>query len=82
MSPIHGINEQANAIICDQEEAIAALKNKLWDMENARDEAIGKSLELVQAMKRIECSNGPDSKKSMEAIICIARHAIDDFQGK
>ena len=78
MSPIHGINEQANTIICDQEEAIAALKNKLWDMENARDEAIGKSLELVQALKRIECSEGMDDTDSKE----IARKAIDDFQGK
>ncbi len=80
MSPIHGINEQANAIICDQEEAIAALKNKLWDMENARDEAVGKSLELIQALKRIECSI--KCSDDIHTIMGICQRAIDDFQGK
>ncbi len=71
--------DQVNHIINDQEEVIADLQNKLLEMTDSRDLALGKSLELVAAMKRIECisdwSHGGDCKT-------IARRAIDAFQGK
>jgi len=69
--------DTANRIINEQEEAISTLKHKLLEMENARDLALGQSLELVAAMRRIECVEVwlEDAQK-------IARKAIDDFQGK
>jgi hypothetical protein len=68
-------DDQVNHIINDQEETIASLKDKLLAMEDERDLAVGKGLELVQSMRRIECVATAEQAKE------IARKAIDAFQG-
>ena len=68
--------DTANRIINEQEDAIAELKHNLLSMEDSRDLAVGRSLEMVQALKRIECS------EDLEACRTIAMQAISDFQGK
>ena len=71
--------EQVNEIINGQEECIADLRQKLLEMEDLRDLAVGKGLELVKAMRRIECSEYPTTDNDMRE---IARTAIDSYQAK
>ena len=68
--------DTANNIINEQEEELANMHHKLLDMTDSRDLAVGRSLEMVQALRRIECS------EDLEACRSIARQAINDFQGK
>jgi len=72
--------DTAQNVINDQEDAIAELKSKLLAMEDARDIALHQALELVQALKRIQCAN--DCTDSWERVKGICQKAIDDFQGK
>ncbi len=54
---IHNISDQANAIICDQEEAIQALRDKVMEVEDQRDGFKDQVLELKKAIRRIECAD-------------------------
>ncbi len=68
--------DTANNIINEQEEELANMHHKLLDMTDSRDLAVGRSLEMVAALRRIECS------EDLETCRTIARQAINDFQGK
>ena len=73
--------DTANQIINEQEESIKELENKLLEMTDARDLALGKAIELLDSMRRIECCvehGGGD----LDVISQIARKAIDDYSGK
>ena len=52
--------DTANNIINEQEDAIAELKHKVLDMEDQRDLAQDKLIQLQKAMRRIECADHID----------------------
>ncbi len=61
--------DQANQVINDQEEAIKELKHKVLDVEDQRDLAVGKLIDLQKYMRRIECAD------DLEVCHRIAREA-------
>ena len=62
--------DTANRVINEQEDAIAELKHKLYDLEDQRDVARQGFTDLIKDMSRIS------SSESLEDAIAIAKKAL------
>jgi len=68
--------ESANQIINEQDLTIEDLRHKVLDMTDERDLAIGKALNLLDSLKRIEDSG------NLGTVLRIAKDAIKDYNAK